>query len=216
VRGEDDESKGTVSGDTPVVSSNDAPGAPIIVVSGLPRSGTSMLMQMLEAGGVPVLSDAVRAPDASNPRGYYELERVKRLHSEPDKSWLINGRGKALKIISFFLPHLPDVHRYQVIFMLRPLPEIVASQDRMLEDLAQEPGNATEARLLESYEVHLVNLRSLLASRPWFTTLDVHYRDIVAEPAAEAMRIARFLGRDLDISRMASVVEPGLYRNRRD
>jgi hypothetical protein len=200
------------------VSPSDAPAPPaaIIVVSGLPRSGTSMLMQMLEAGGVPVLSDAVRTPDASNPRGYYELERVKRLRAEADKAWLTDGQGKALKIISFLLPHLPDVHSYQVIFMLRPLPEIVASQNRMLEDLAQERGNANEAGLLESYDVHLASVRSFLASRPWFATLDVHYRDIVAQPAAEAIRIARFLGRDLDIARMASAVEPRLYRNRLD
>lgn len=175
-----------------------------------------MLMQMLEAGGVPVLSDAVRAPDASNPRGYYEFERVKRLRAEADKSWLTDGQGKALKIISFLLPHLPDVHSYQVIFMLRPLPEIVASQNRMLEDLAQDRGNANEDGLLESYDAHLARVRSFLANRPWFATLDVHYRDIVAQPAAEARRIARFLGRDLDIARMASAVDPRLYRNRLD
>ena len=192
------------------------PRAPIIVVSGLPRSGTSMLMQMLEAGGVAVLSDAVRPPDASNPRGYYELERVKRLRAEGDKSWLRAAQGKALKIISFLLPHLPDVHSYHVIFMLRPLPEIVASQNRMLEDLAQGRGNVNEAGLLESYDVHLASVRSFLASRAWFATLEVHYRDIVAHPAAEAIRIARFLGRDLDIARMASAVDPRLYRHRLD
>jgi hypothetical protein len=192
-----------------------APAAPIIVVSGLPRSGTSMLMQMLEAGGVPVLSDAARPPDASNPRGYYELERVKRLHVDTDTSWLTDGQGKALKIISFLLPHLPDVHSYRVIFMLRPLPEIVASQNRMLEALGQERGNANEADLLRSYEVHLASVRSFLANRRSLATIDVHYRDIVARPEAESIRIARFLGRELDIPRMASAVEPGLYRTRR-
>jgi hypothetical protein len=196
------------------VSRPDTAPAPIIVVSGLPRSGTSMLMQMLEAGGVPVLSDAVRPPDASNPRGYHELQRVKRLHADADKSWLSDGEGKALKIISFLLPHLPDVHSYQVIFMQRPLPEIIASQNRMLDDLAQERGTASEAGLLESYAVHLAGVRSFLASRPCFATLDVHYRDIVGQPAEGATRIARFLGRDLDIARMVDAVDPKLYRNR--
>jgi hypothetical protein len=192
------------------------PRAPLIVVSGLPRSGTSMLMQMLDAGGIPVLSDAVRPPDASNPRGYYELERVKRLHREEDKSWLADGEGKAIKIISFFLVSLPDIHTYQVIFMERPLREILASQNRMLDDLAQERGKTTEDCLLQSYENHLVSVRSFLASRPCFATLRVNYRDVLAQPVGEAARIAGFLGRDLDTFRMARVVEERLYRNRCD
>ena len=192
------------------------PRAPLILVSGLPRSGTSMLMQMLHAGGIPVLSDAVRTPDVSNPRGYYELERVKRLHREADKSWLAEGEGKAMKIISFFLASLPDIYTYQVIFMQRPLREILASQNRMLDELAQERGKATEDRLLQSYEEHLVSVRALLASRPCFATLRVNYRDVIAQPVEEAVRIARFLGRELDTVRMASVVEARLYRNRCD
>jgi hypothetical protein len=186
----------------------------LIVVSGLPRSGTSMLMQMLHAGGIPVLSDAVRPPDASNPRGYYEFERVKRLYKEVDKSWLAEGEGKAIKIISFFLASLPDIYTYQVIFMQRALREILASQNRMLDDLAQKRGKTTEDHLLESYEGHLVSVRSFLASRPWFATLRVNYRDVLTQPVGEAVRIARFLGRELDTFRMARAVEARLYRNR--
>lgn len=189
---------------------------PLIVVSGLPRSGTSMLMQMLHAGGIPVLCDTLRAPDVSNPRGYYELERVKRLHREADKSWLADGEGKAIKVISFFLASLPDIYTYQVIFMQRSVREILASQNRMLDDLAQERGKANDDRLLESYEDHLFSVQTLLASRPWFATLHVNYRDVIAQPVKEAVRIARFLGRDLDTSRMASVVEARLYHNRCD
>jgi len=175
-----------------------------------------MLMQMLHAGGIPMLSDAARPPDASNPRGYYELERVKRLHREADKSWLADGGGKAVKIISFFLASLPDIYTYQVIFMQRPLREILASQNRMLDDLAQERGEATEDRLLQSYEDHLVSVLALLASRPCFAALRVDYRDVIGQPVEEAVRIARFLGRELDTFRMASVVETRLYRNRCD
>jgi hypothetical protein len=175
-----------------------------------------MLMQMLEAGGVSVLSDGVRPPDVSNPRGYYEHERVKRLHADGDTSWLADGRGKALKVVSFLLPHLPDIHTYRVIFMLRPLPEIVASQNRMLDALAEARGNANEAGLMDTYAAHLARVRSLLAARPSFSTLDVHYRDVVAQPATEAMRISDFLGRPLDIARMAGAVEPALHHNRLD
>jgi hypothetical protein len=192
------------------------PAAPIIVVSGLPRSGTSMLMQMLDAGGVSVLSDGVRPPDVSNPRGYYEHEGVKRLHADGDKSWLADGRGKALKVVSFLLRHLPDIYTYRVIFMLRPLPEIVASQNRMLDALAEARGNANEAGLMDTYAAHLASVRSLLSARPSFSTLDVHYRAVVADPATAAMRIADFLGCHLDIARMVGAVEPALYHNRLD
>jgi hypothetical protein len=188
--------------------------ASLIIVTGLPRSGTSMLMQMIEAGGVQVLSDGLRSPDANNPRGYYELERVKRLHREADTSWLASGQGKAVKIISYLLPHLPEHYSYRVIFMQRPLREIVASQDRMLDNLAQERGSLDEDRLLEAYDVHLATVRSFLSSRSCFATLDVQYRDALAEPAREAVRIASFLGRDLDTANMQRAVEPQLYRSR--
>ena len=175
-----------------------------------------MLMQMLEAGGVPVLTDAARPPDASNPRGYFELERLKRLHTETDKSWLADGQGRALKVISFLLPHLPDTYSYQVIFMHRPLREIVASQNRMLDALDQQRGNTADDDLLTFYDNHLASVRAFFASRPWFVTLDVHYRTVHADPAAEAVRIAGFLSQDLDTTRMAHAVDPLLYRNKSD
>lgn len=188
--------------------------APIIVVSGLPRSGTSMLMQMLEAGGVPVLTDAVRPADASNPRGYYELARVKLLRTEVDPSWLAAGCGKAIKVISFLLPYLPDTHSYRVLFMHRALVEIVESQNRMLDRLGEARGDATDAALLASYTAHLAGVRAMIAGRRCFSTLTLDHVDIVTRPEAEARRVARFLGRDLDIDRMAGVVDPALHRNR--
>ena len=187
---------------------------PLIVVSGLPRSGTSMLMQMLEAAGIPVMTDAVRAPDVNNPRGYYELERVKRLHKDTDKSWLAEGEGKALKIVSFLLPHLPEVYKYQVIFMQRSLREICASQDRMLDELGEARGNVAEDHLLQHYEAHLTDVRSLLSSRTCFATLPVNHADVLSQPLEAAARIGGFLGRTLDTKRMAGVVEARLYRNR--
>jgi hypothetical protein len=197
------------------VSSEQAPenrttGTPLIIVSGLPRSGTSMLMRMLESGGVPVLRDDSRAPDENNPNGYYELERVKRLHRDADKSWLADGEGKALKVVSWLLPHLPETRSYRVIFMLRPLREVVASQNRMLDVLSEPRGNENDDRLIESYERHLAQVQSFLDSRPSFTTLQVKYRDVIADPATECQRIARFVGRELDVAGMSHVVDPHL------
>src|ERR1700682_4057584 len=107
-------------------------GPPVVVISGLPRSGTSMVMKMLESGGLEVMTDGLRVADASNPNGYYEVERVKRLNSDDDRSWLAQSRGKAIKIISFLLTYLPDSNDYHVIFMHRSLDEVIKSQNAML------------------------------------------------------------------------------------
>ena len=105
-------------------------GKPVIVISGLPRSGTSMMMQMLYSGGLPVMTDELRTADEDNPKGYFEVERIKDLHKENDKSWLASYKGKAIKIISFLLLHLPSRVNYKVIFMERDLDEILASQKK--------------------------------------------------------------------------------------
>ena len=106
---------------------------PIIVVSGLPRSGTSMMMGMLEAGGLELVVDGIRAADEDNPRGYYELERVKDLAKAEDKSWLITLQGKGVKVISLLLQHLPEAYNYKIIFMRRSIAEVLDSQSKMLE-----------------------------------------------------------------------------------
>ena len=108
-------------------------GKPIVIVSGLPRSGTSMAMKMLAAGGMPILTDGVRTADESNPKGYYELEAVKELHKQADMRWLFDARGKAVKIVSFLLTWLPETHDYKVIFMQRDLREVMASETTMLQ-----------------------------------------------------------------------------------
>src|SRR4026207_1213461 len=108
-------------------------GEPIVIVSGLPRSGTSMMMKMLEAGGLTVMTDAIRQADIDNPRAYCECERVKNLEKETDKSYVREARGKVLKVISFLLKDLPDDNYYRVIFMRRHLDEVIASQNKMLD-----------------------------------------------------------------------------------
>jgi hypothetical protein len=188
-------------------------GAPIVVVSGLPRSGTSMLMKMLEAGGVPIVSDGQRTADEDNPRGYYEDERVKRLARTPDKSWLATARGQAVKIISFLLKELPATNNYKVLLLRRDLREVLASQAKMLERRGQR-SNVDDDRMLSLFEKDLQQALSLLRSGPQFELLDLHYREVVERPEEAAVRIDAFLGGGLDTRAMASVVDQGLYRNR--
>ena len=191
-------------------------GRPIVVVSGLPRSGTSMAMNMLRAGGLEVVTDGLRQADESNPKGYYELEAVKDLDKNGDTAWLKGARGKAVKIVSFLLTFLPEAHDYRVIFMERDLEEVLASQNTMLAQRAETPGTPEEdAQLRRHYEKHLANVHRFLARRRCFSVLDVHYRSALERPHDEARRINEFLGGGLDVARMATVGDPALYRNRR-
>jgi hypothetical protein len=194
-------------------------GRPIIIVSGLPRSGTSMMMQMLAAGGVAVVSDGVRTADASNPSGYFELEAVKTLDKPGDRRWLAGARGRAVKVVSPLLEHLPESFDYRVIFMERPLAEVLASQDAMLARIA---GGETASPVLRSaqphdlvaeYERHLRRVHALLTRRRCFTTLIVSYRDTIADPRSTAERVSAFVG-GLDVEAMAAAVREQLYRQR--
>lgn len=188
-------------------------GRPIVVVSGLPRSGTSMAMAMLQAGGLEVVTDGLRAADASNPKGYYELERVKELDKPGDHAWLADARGKAVKIISFLLTYLPESYDYQVIFMRRDLDEIVASQNTMLEARGEARG-AGDARLKALYAEHLAQVERFLSRRACFSTLRLDYANVLTAPAEEAARVNAFLGGRLDQAKMAAVADTTLYRNR--
>jgi Sulfotransferase family len=187
-------------------------GAPIVVVSGLPRSGTSMAMKMLEAGGLAVVTDGARTPDEDNPKGYYEDERVKDLHLSADKTWLRDARGKVVKIISFLLKSLPADNNYQVLFMHRNLREIVASQNKMLLRRG-EWSDTPDDRALKLLDEQVRDARFFLR-RPQFEVLELDYADMVKGPEPQARRIAEFLGRPLDLAKMAEVVDLQLYRNR--
>jgi Sulfotransferase domain len=189
-------------------------GRPVIVVSGLPRSGTSMMMKMLEAGGIPVWLDGVRQADSQNPKGYYELERVKELDKRVDKAWVREGRGRAMKVISSLLEHLPATNNYQVIFMHRDLQEVLASQIKMLADRGEERGTADET-LHKHYEKHLRRVKEFLSTEPWFSSIDVDYSDVLNDAHQVTEHLNRFLGRKLHLPRMREVVDGQLYRNRR-
>ncbi len=192
----------------------------ITVVSGLPRSGTSLMMQMLAAGGIPPLTDAQRAADPSNPRGYLELEAVKKL--KVDRSWLPQARGKAVKIIHLLLPELagapPDENgsplSYRVVMMRRPIAEIVASQRTMLARQGKASAAVPDAQLSQLFTDQLARVERWLEGRPGFQVCQVHYPELMAAPAEVAARVDAFLGGGLDQAAMVRAVDPSLYREK--
>lgn len=189
-------------------------GEPVVIVSGLPRSGTSMMMKMLEAGGVPVMTDQVRTADIDNPKGYYEVERVKDLEKETDKSYIREGRGKALKVISFLLKDLPDDNAYKIIFMRRDLNEVIASQNKMLQHRG-EADSSDDRMMIDAYMNHLAAVRIMVRKRPNFEMMELRYDTAVKDPAAAAVQVNAFLGGKLDEAAMRAVVDAELYRNRK-
>lgn len=194
-------------------------GPPIVVVSGLPRSGTSMMMQMLAAGGLAPLTDGLRTADESNPEGYFELEAVKNLDKAPSAqadglAWLANARGKAVKILTPLLQYLPETSNYRVILMLRPLDEVVASQNTMLARAGEATDVVPIDDVITQYEAHLRKVQALLRGRACFETLTVRYGDVLADPHGQAARINTFTGGGLAVDRMAAAVHERLYRNR--
>lgn len=190
-------------------------GEEIVIVSGLPRSGTSMMMKMLEAGGLKVMTDAIRAADEDNPRGYFEDERVKDLEKAEDKAWLQDARGKVLKVISYLLKDLPPDNFYRVILMRRDIDEVLASQAKMLvrRNEADETDNETMRNL---YLGDLARVRVLAKRAPNIEMVEVKYREALEQPAAVARAVNAFLDHRLDEQAMASVIDPELYRNRKE
>lgn len=189
-------------------------GSAVLVVSGLPRSGTSMLMQMLHAGGVEVATDEIRQADVDNPRGYFELERVKDLDKPSDKSWVKQARGKAIKVISALLEHLPMDNNYRVIFVHRDIAEVLASQNKMLTHRDASGAEVDDDRMRANYQFHLKKVDYLLRTEPHFCVLHLEHREVLQAPLEQAQRIREFLGCALNVEAMACVVDPRLYRNR--
>lgn len=184
----------------------------VTVVSGLPRSGTSLMMQMLHAGGVPALTDGLRAADENNLRGYYEYEPVKRLRS--DRSWLPQARGHAVKVIHLLLRDLllDGSLQYRIVFMQRPIDEVLASQRAMLQ--REGKAGADPAVLKKAFETQLAQLTPWLASQDGIKVLQVTYHQVLGAPQAVAEALSAFLGLDLDTAAMVRAVDPALHRQR--
>jgi hypothetical protein len=184
----------------------------ITIVSGLPRSGTSLMMQMLDAGGLPVLSDGERKADTDNPKGYLEWERIKQLPKDP--SLIAEAEGKVVKVISQLILTLPPGHEYRIVFMQRPLPEVLKSQDEMLRRRGNEDSNADTSAIEAAFQRHLIELNKWLAGKVNMQVCRVHYHRVLREPKAVAEEVASFLGLLLDIEAMVGQVDGSLYRKR--
>jgi len=173
-----------------------------------------MAMKMLEAGGLPLLTDSSRPSDIGNPGGYYEFEPVQQLDKNGDLPWLRSARGKGLKVSSWLVTRLPEIYDYRVIFLQRNLDEVMASQNALLLQRGEPRGIEDPDSMRLIYSRHLDQVRRFLDERSCFTTLTVDYAEVVERPAAEAKRLAGFLHRSLDVEGMSAAVDPGLYRHR--
>jgi len=184
----------------------------ITVVSGLPRSGTSLMMQALEAGGMPLLTDGVRESDEDNPKGYYEFELVKKTKEDP--SWLQEATGKAVKMVYRLLYDLVDDYEYRIILMQRNLAEVMISQKAMLERGGQSGSEVSDEQLAELFKKELEKVALWIKDQRSFSMISVNYGDMVQDPLSQCRRVSDFLGGGLDVNEMVEVVDPSLYRNR--
>ncbi len=186
----------------------------ITIVSGLPRSGTSMMMRVLEAGGIPALTDNERAADSDNPNGYYEFEPVKCTRDDP--SWLTQAEGRAVKMVYKLLYDLPAGLACRVVFMQRALKEVAASQDAMLERLGRSEagGRAKGHALVSALAAEVAACKAWLKTRPEIQVTYVNYNRMLEDPAAAAAGLNASLGGGLDEAAMRAAVDPKLYRKR--
>ena len=185
----------------------------IPIVSGLPRSGTSLMMSMLAAGGLEVLTDQLRTPDDDNPVGYFELEDVKKL-IKGEHSWLASSNGKAIKVISTLLPYLPDGYNYRIIFMRRTMDEVLASQRKMLINRGENPDKISDDQMADVFEKNLQQTERWINSQTHATRIDINYKQLIANPRPLVAEINIFLGGGLDEDKMLGVIDPALYRHR--
>jgi hypothetical protein len=186
----------------------------IVVVSGLPRSGTSMMMKMLEVGGEQILTDSLREADANNPNGYYEFERVKKL-KDGDFDWLQDAVGKTVKIVTGLITNLPAAYNYRVIFMQRNITEVLSSQKKMLGRLGKPEDNVSDEKMAKIYQEHLKKVEAWITKQANIQVLYVNYNAMISNPIEFLKQVNEFLGGDLDIQAMSGVINKDLYRERK-
>jgi len=184
----------------------------ITIVSGLPRSGTTLMMRMLEAGGIEIVKDNIRKADEDNPDGYYEFEKVKRI--KEDSSWLDSTQGKVFKMVSMLLYNLPTDKNYKVIFMKRNMHEMLTSQRIMLERHGRDKSRANDEEMGRLYDKHLTHIKRWLETQDNMDILYISYNYVIESPRKNAEIVNQFLGNRLDVEKMAKVVDRSLYRNR--
>lgn len=170
------------------------------------------MMQILGAAGVPLLCDTARPPDASNPRGYFELEAVKR--TRRDASWLERAPGHAVKVIHALLADLPRDRSYRVIWMERPIAEVVESQNAMLARLGRASDDLPAAELERVFAAQSARARALLEEADCFRWTRVSYPTLVRDPLPSLDALRRFLDLGAPLEALATQVVPDLHRTR--
>jgi Sulfotransferase domain len=185
----------------------------INIVSGLPRSGTSMMMKMLGSAGLKILTDDLRRADENNPKGYYEYEKVKGLKTG-DFDWLSDAEGKVIKVISALLEYLPNSYNYKIIFMQRDMDEILRSQREMLIRMGLPHDKVSDDKMVELYSRHLLKVETWLEQQPNMDTLYISYNQIILNPVQNTERVNQFFGGNLDLGLMLQAVDQSLYRVR--
>jgi len=188
-------------------------GEPVIVVSGLPRSGTSMAMKMLVEAGYEPMHDHRRQADIDNPNGYYEFERVKQL-TDGDFDWIPEAGGKVVKIVTGLIMNLPSEQKYKVIFMQRAMKEVLSSQKKMLGRLGQQDDKVEDDKMKKIYQAHLKQVNLWISKQPNIEVLYVNYNTMLGNPLESLQKINEFLGGEMDVNVMAGVINKSLYRER--
>lgn len=195
----------------------------ITIISGLPRSGTSLMMQIVEAAGLSIFTDGKRLADDSNQRGYYEHDRISGLLQQSDRSWLAATRGQALKIVAPLLSALPlrfkpdqegaqprKAPSYRILFMERDIREILASQSAMLQRLGKKP---PQGDLAKAYQQQVTNAACWIQQHQ-IPTLGIDYHDLVHGSDDLLRKIAAFLGTPDKLAEMQAVIDPRMHRAR--
>lgn len=184
----------------------------ITIVSGLPRTGTSMMMKVLKAGGMKIVADNIRKSDVDNPQGYYEYEMVKKI--KEDTRWLKETKEKVFKMVSMLLYDLPSSENYKVIFMKRKMSEVLTSQRKMLERMGQNTNSQSDEEMWELYNKHLDGVAKWMKEQTNIDVLYINYNDFIEDPSEQIEMVSRFLNYKLNTEEAVKVVDKALYRNR--
>ena len=183
----------------------------ITIVSGLPRSGTSLMMQILKAGGLELLADNIREADDNNPKGYYELEKVKSLMK--DNSWLADAEGKVIKVIAQLIPFLHEDFEYRIIFMERNINEVVNSQNRMIDKLGGNRSTVNDEILKKTFLSQLEKVKAAIKVKG-YKTVFINYNSLIESSGQELNLLNTELGLDIDIKNASQQIDKSLYRSR--
>lgn len=185
----------------------------VVIVSGLPRSGTSLMMKMLESGGMEVLIDEIREADIDNPKGYYEFERVKKLPE--DTEWLDDAKGRVVKVLAELIKHLPDENQYMIVFMMRDLDEIIRSQKKMIVRRGEDPDKVTDSEMKALLRRYLISLKQYVNGKDNMDVLYVSYNELMDDPEDPVEEVMDFFKGELDEDAMLNCIDGTLYRNRK-